>query len=460
MTRFLFLKIKVNVLKFKKIELSDVQRIKAFTHNNEILACEKNVANLIIWQKAYNNMYAIEDGILFLKSGKEKTQSFSVPIGDDIKKGLDLIFEHTAPETPRFWVQNDGKIDEFKNFLGESYDISPVRDAFDYIYNREDLAGLSGKKYHSKRNHIAAFSKQHDWCYRPITAENKSEILECAEKWYSENSDRFDEYMAIEKEGIKTLLENMDLLDVKGGAIYVDGRVIAFTLGSPINDNVFDIHIEKALKDYATAYTVINNEFAKTLTEYEFINREDDMGLDGLRKAKLSYKPAILLEKYRCRPVKFACMRLYDNAFHDGPFTVKLFDLCYDNIKTLSAFGETVAMCFLLPCEIDGKAAKYIYGFTVKEKYRGQGYGKALMEKIISETNDFLILRPANEKLIDYYKQFGFCEVKASNENGDTSVQPTGNFSKLCEKDKKGEYTAMVYRFKTDKTVYFPYSLA
>lgn len=448
------------MLEFKKIELCDVKKIKAFTQNNEILACEKNVANLVIWQKAYNNMYAIKDDMLFLKSGKEKSQSFSMPIGGDIKKGLDMIFEYTAPEEPRFWVQNDGKIADFKELLGESYDISPVRDAFDYIYKRENLANLSGKKYHSKRNHISAFSKQHNWCFKPITDENRDKVLECAEKWYAENLDRMDEYMAIEKEGIKTLLENMELLNVKGGAIFVDDTVVAFTLGSPVNDSVFDIHVEKALSDYATAYTVINNEFAKTLTEYEFVNREDDMGLEGLRKAKLSYKPEILLEKYRCRPLKLACMRLYDNAFHDGHFTVKLFDLCFKNVKTLRINGETVAMCFLLPCENDGKPAKYIYGFTVKEIYRSQGYGKALMEKIKNETDEILILRPANDKLIDYYKQFGFCEVNASNQKGDISVVPTDSFLELSEKDKKGEYTAMVYRFKTDKTLYFPYSLA
>lgn len=448
------------MLEFKKIELCDVENVKAFTHNNEILACEKSIVNLIVWQKAYKNMFAINDDFLFLKSGKDKTQSFSMPIGDNLKKGLEYIFEYTAPEMPRFWLQDDGYANEFKALYGNEYDISPVRDAFDYIYKREDLANLTGKKYHSKRNHIATFKKQHNWLFKPICEENKAEVLACAEQWYSENNDRFDEYMAIEKEGIKTIVENMPLLNAKGGAIYVNEKVVAFTLGSPINDKVFDIHIEKALKDYATAYTVINNEFAKTLTEYEFINREDDMGLEGLRKAKLSYKPEMLLKKYRCIPLKLACMRLYDNAFHDGPFTVKLFDTCFESIKTLRIDGETVAMCFLLPCEIDGKKAKYIYGFTVKEKYRGQGYGKALMEQIINETSDILILRPANDKLIGYYKQFGFCEVNASNQKGSVSVTPTDSFARLCEKDKKGEYTAMVYGTEINKTIYFPYSLA
>ena len=94
----------------------------------------------------------------------------------------------------------------------------------------------------------------------------------------------------------------MELLKVKGGAIIIEDSVVAFTLGSPINNDVFDIHIEKALKDYAEAYTVINNEFAKRLIDYKYLNREDDMGLEGLRKAKLSYKPEIILNKYYCKP--------------------------------------------------------------------------------------------------------------------------------------------------------------
>ena len=95
-------------LKFKKIELADIKAIKRYTHNSEIIACEKNVTNLVIWQRAYNNMFAISDGILFLKSGKEKTQSFSIPIGADVKKGFEKIFAYTAPEEPRFWLQDRG----------------------------------------------------------------------------------------------------------------------------------------------------------------------------------------------------------------------------------------------------------------------------------------------------------------------------------------------------------------
>ena len=449
------------MLNFKKIEISDAEKIGEITQNGEVISCEKNIISLIVWQKTYNNMYALKDDMLFLKSGKEQSQFFALPFCDDLKKGIDLIFQHTYPKKPYFWVQNDSKFSQFKQLLGDSYDITPERDAFDYIYKREDLANLSGKKYHSKRNHIAAFSKQFDWCFKEITEENKQEVLECADLWYKENADRFDEYLATEKKGIEIILNNMSLFKAKGGAVYVDGKMVAFTLGSPINPDIFDIHIEKALSDYATAYTVINREFAKTLSGYTYINREDDMGIEGLRKAKLSYKPEILLEKYSCIPIEYALIKLYNDAFHDGPFAKKLFSVCGDCVKTLRIDGETVALCLLLPCEVDGKKAHYIYGFTVKEEHRGKGYGKQLMEKILAENDGILILRPADSGLIDYYKKFGFKEICASNKKGEIAVLPTGSFKEIAEKDKKGEYTAMYYGdCDLCGTLYFPYSMA
>ena len=289
------------MLKFKKTEIGDIEVFKKYIGFSGELSCESAFVNLLIWQSAYNNMWAEEDGQLIIKSGKGVDSSYRLPFGNDFLKGINLIREYSGEEYPDFWVQEGKRLDNFKANFGDKYLFEENRDAFDYIYLREDLANLSGKKYHGKRNHISAFSKKHNWSFKPITAENTEDVKLCAEKWYKENADREDKYLRCEKQGIITILDNMELLGVRGGAVYVDGKVVAFTLGSRISDEIFDIHIEKALSDYAEGYTVINREFARTLTEYKYINREDDMGLEGLRKAKLSYKPAILLKKYACK---------------------------------------------------------------------------------------------------------------------------------------------------------------
>ena len=289
------------MLKFKNVEIGDISVFKKYIGFSGELSCESAFVNLLIWQSAYNNMWAEEDGQLIIKSGKGEDSSYRLPFGDDFIKGINLIREYSGEKYPDFWAQEGARLDNFKAHFGDKYVFEENRDAFDYIYLREDLSNLSGKKYHSKRNHISAFSKKQEWVFKAITAENIGDVKLCAEKWYMENAGREDRYLRCEKRGIETILDNMELLGVRGGAIYVEGKVVAFTLGSRISDDIFDIHIEKALSDYAEAYTVINREFARTLEGYKYINREDDMGLEGLRKAKLSYKPAILLKKYACR---------------------------------------------------------------------------------------------------------------------------------------------------------------
>ena len=289
------------MLKFKKVEIEDISVFKKYIGFSGELSCESAFVNLLIWESAYNNMWAQEDGQLIIKSGRGEDSSYRLPFGNDFLRGIELVREYSGEKYPDFWVQEGARLDNFKAHFGDKYIFEENRDAFDYIYLREDLANLSGKKYHSKRNHISAFSKKQDWVFRPITAENIADVKLCAEKWYKENADREDKYLRCERCGVETILDNMELLGVRGGAVYVGENVVAFTLGSKISGEIFDIHIEKALNDYAEAYTVINREFARTLTEYKYINREDDMGLEGLRKAKLSYKPAILLKKYACR---------------------------------------------------------------------------------------------------------------------------------------------------------------
>ena len=292
------------MLNFKKIEINDIEKYNEYMKNSDELSCENAFVNLLVWQPLYNNMMAEQDGILFIKSGVKGDESFRLPYGADIEKGVALIEEYLG-EKPVFWTQEGKNLERFKAKMGENFEFFENRDAFDYIYLREKLATLSGKKYHSKRNHISAFSKKFDWHYESVNESNIAAVRECAKEWYSENAGRMNKTMLCEQEGINVMLSNMQRLGIRGGAVFVEGKVVAFCLGSPINNNCFDTHIEKALSDYSEAYAVINREFAANeLADYMYINREDDLGLEGLRRAKLSYKPEILLKKYECVKVK------------------------------------------------------------------------------------------------------------------------------------------------------------
>lgn len=286
------------MLNFKKIELEDLEIYNKFIKDSTDISCEGNFINLLIWQCTYNNMIAVKDGMLFIKVGTKK-ESFLLPLGNDLKKGIEEICNYCGNSKPVFYTPEGDKFDEFKRLYSDKCKFTELRNNFDYIYNRNNLAELQGKKYHSKRNHINRFTEKFDWHYETLNENNINDVRICAEKWYQENTEKLDKSMLCEKKGVETILNNFTKLNAKGGIIYADNIAVAFTLGSEISSLSFDIHIEKALNDYSEAYTVINREFVKNeLNNYKYINREDDMGLEGLRRAKLSYNPEILLKKY------------------------------------------------------------------------------------------------------------------------------------------------------------------
>ena len=287
---------------FRKITLEDVETLKKFRVSGD-MSCENTFTSLLIWRDIYNNSIAIEDDTLFISSDFGEGVVYSIPFTKNMEKAIDALKKHNNGVPVTIWAQEGARFDEFYKKFGSDYDFISDEDYFDYIYLQKDLAELNGKKYHSKRNHISAFSKAHNWHYETINDTNIQLVRECAEKWYNENLERDQKHFSIEKQGVYLLLDNFEKTDLKGGAIFCDGMVVAFTLGSEISDTVFNIHIEKALSDYSTAYAVINREFAKNeLSDYVYINREDDMGLEGLCKAKLSYKPERLIKKYYCIP--------------------------------------------------------------------------------------------------------------------------------------------------------------
>ncbi len=449
---------------FKRIKLEDFKKIKHFLNNVGETSCESTFISLFVWADYYDNSYCIVDDILFMRSKDGDSYRYSIPFCNDkdLKKAVKILIENLYPEKPSFWGQEGARFDKFKELFSKEYVFLNEDDSSDYIYLTENLSTLSGKKYHSKRNHISNFSKQFDWQYQTINKNNLDKVKDCAEIWYQENLTYDADSLLAEKQGVNIILDNMEYLGAKGGCIIVDERVVAFAIGSPINDEVFDIHFEKALGNYQGAYAVINREFAKNeLENYKYINREDDLGIEGLRKAKLSYKPVKLLKKYLCDPKRYTdkqlseCREIYNAAFGDsGEFDDILFDAFQNNIELLENGNGVATMLFKLPCSIIKNKisldAFYIYAVATKSSEQRKGYAGKLLEKVYGEGSEVLFLKPVNASLIKFYEANGYKVVTASpfkNEKLYIEVsQAHKKLFELCDTPKTN-YTLM-YRYK------------
>ena len=285
------------ILKFEIPTIEFALKATEILQRDSDTCCEGAYVNALIWHKHYGHRIAFSGNDLYIKLFYEGRHIFLLPFSEDMRSGCEKIFAYCRQENIKpFFLAPDGeRLEKFKALYGKDFEITESRDDFEYIYSREKLATLSGKKFHSKRNHISAFTKRYDWKFEPLCDSNSEDILSVAEEWVLSHGETAS--LLVEKESLPLLLKNRELLGIKGGLIRVDNKAVSFTIGSPISANTFDVHMEKALDEYSGAYTVINKCFAEYL-DCQYLNREDDMGLDGLRRAKLSYQPDILLKKY------------------------------------------------------------------------------------------------------------------------------------------------------------------
>lgn len=290
------------MIKFKDITLEDKEAITSITMNSERKNCDLSFSNLCSWRFMYDTKFAIVDGFLLFKFHMNNELAYMMPVGEgDLKKILEAIIDDAASEGKSFLmygVCNNMK-DEIEKLMPGKFDFSSNRDYVDYIYLRTDLAELKGKKFQPKRNHANKFYKTYtDYEYVPITADRISECLRLEEEWCKANDCGQQNGLGNERKSLTYALNHFDELGLTGGILYVNGKIAAFTFGMPINHETFGVHVEKADTEIEGAYNVINQEFAKHIPEqFVYLNREEDLGIEGLRKAKLSYQPAILLEK-------------------------------------------------------------------------------------------------------------------------------------------------------------------
>ncbi len=285
---------------FRPLVKEDGKRLAPLFAESGHDGCEFSFTTLYMWRELYRTRIATEGDYLLVSAGDEQDLSFLPPIGPSLSEGLSLL--RRAAEALGQPLRLHGVDEPTLQQLQHMARITATESAedHDYLYNTADLAELPGKSYHSKRNHIAAFSRQCTWEYEDITDDNVAAVFTMSKQWCKERGSCQDKGLQAERCGIREVLANRREFHVRGGLIRVEGEVVAFTFGSPINDNVFDIHVEKALAAYGGAYAVINREFARRLTDFAYLNRENDMGIEGLRRAKQSYRPATLLKKYSC----------------------------------------------------------------------------------------------------------------------------------------------------------------
>ena len=287
---------------FKRPELEDKEIISSYFEKAQSRSCERTFVNVYLWSRHYKVQYAIiEDPLVFRDSGKNL--SFTYPAGEpeNVKKALEFLMEYCKEKDVPFILYNvtPHMFAQLDKWYPKKFFIEYNRDLADYVYETEKLASLAGKKLHGKRNHINKFKALYpDWSYEPLNDDNVEDCFQMALKWRNKNGCEDDPEKNAEMCVTLNSLRLYKELGLKGGVLKADGKIVAFTVGEPVSDDTFVVHIEKAFAEVDGAYPMINQQFVQhECMEYEYVNREEDTGAEGLRKAKLSYRPAFLEEK-------------------------------------------------------------------------------------------------------------------------------------------------------------------
>ena len=285
------------MLQFKEIELSDKEWMEPLFRISDYRGCEYCFTNCFVWRNIFDITAARFHNFCILKHG----DSFVFPAGcGDTDALISQLLEYcNSKNMPLRFCSMDKSA---KQILEEKYPgkfrFDTDEGLYDYVYETQSLSTLTGKKLHSKRNYINRF-KQLNWSFEEITPDNIKECEEMSYEWCKlnncdENEEKSEEMCAVAT-GLKYFFE----LGLVGGILRVDGKVQAFSYGSSLNSDTFDTHVEKAFTEYDGTYPMINylmaNRFCKN---FKYINREEDMGEENLRKAKRSYRPCFMVEKF------------------------------------------------------------------------------------------------------------------------------------------------------------------
>lgn len=413
------------MIEFRPVRLEDRATIERFTMSSDITNCDLSFANMFCWQEVYHSAWAIVDGFLVIRfhiDGGDRL-GYMQPVGEgDCARIIPALRDdaHAHGQRLRIIGLTDRGREMIRQMHIGQFAFESDRALEDYVYAADDLRNLPGRRYQPKRNHINRFMAEYpDYRYEELTPDRFDECMQLEREWRRNHEGHTSELCA-EQRAMQRAFAHFAELGMTGGCIYVGERMVAFTYGSAVNDHTFDTHVEKADTDYDGAFTVINCLFARHLPErFTLINREEDLGIEGLRRAKLSYHPAVIQHKFTAihlHPDELACKELWQTCFGDEEQFIDSFLIRYYSRRRMLSIerdGRMAAMLHLLPFESELGRTTYIYGVATAPEYRGRGLATELMReamRLAGERSDdalFLIPTPGEEWLRDFYGGFG-----------------------------------------------------
>ncbi len=416
------------MIKFKPLEIEDKAIIDSFTLKSECRNCDMSFANIFCWRAFHKSHWAIVDGFLvirFIIDGKEQV-GYMQPIGEGSFFHILPLLAEDAMLNFNQRLRMYGLCREGRKVItdanGKEFAFDDNRALSDYIYLREDLLSLTGRRYQPKRNHFNRFSSTYNYRYEELTPQHFADCMALEKQWReARGANGDDEAIYYEELALKEAFENWDALQLKGGVIYVDDKLAAFTYGSPINYDTFDCHIEKADTKFEGIFAAINKLFASSIgEEFTYINREEDMGLEGLRRSKLSYYPTLLWPKttaIHLTKEELSCKELWQEVFSDSDEFIDKFLLQHFKSEQMLCIKEQesiISMLHLIPMELNGSKVGYVYGVATKSSHRKRGYASELLRRAEQRASEVgmeaLILIPAGVEAAKFYSDLGYSE--------------------------------------------------
>ena len=299
-------------IEFKKLEKTDKPLFDKFYRAGYYENAYASFTGLYMWRELGKTQWALDEDVIYLVAEWNGKFSAFQPIGsvDKMQSAITKVIQMFGEcgQDVKLVGLEKFFVEELAKYPDATFEITSDRNNSDYVYLAQDLINLSGRKFHGKKNHLNQFYKDYPTAeYLPITAEIIPQCREVLNQWYevhrAENPE--DVFLCYEQAAIHEIFDNFCEFNLKGGAILLGGKIVAFTFGEQLNSDTAVIHVEKADPSIRGAYTAINHDFvAQEWSAMTYINREEDMGLEGLRQAKESYRPVKMIDKFNAHLIE------------------------------------------------------------------------------------------------------------------------------------------------------------